>query len=176
MCLPAAYAAYASYAAMAVSAIGTAVNYQQGKQTAADQEAMIKAGAVKDNEQMLRQYADQQAVTMEDTSQRHQEALIEEGRLRAIGAESGLQGASNDRIIDEANNQAARDIATLQANALRAKEQIHSGGVAKQSQSSAQLAGIRRPSSLGAGLQIAGDVANAYAKTRPQEPPAKGKP
>lgn len=168
--------AAAAWASLAVSALSTATQYQQGKQTAADQEAMIKAGAAKDNEQMLRQYADQQAVTMEDTSQRHREAIIEEGRLKAIGAESGLQGISNDRIVADSNNQADRDIATLQANSLRAKEQIHSGGVAKQSQASAQMAGIRRPSSFGAGLQIAGAGLDAYAKTRPQETPSKDKP
>jgi hypothetical protein len=148
---------------MAISAASTAIQYMDQKQAAEGQEAIIQDGYAQEQQQTLRQYQENTSVAQENTSDRHKEQLVEEGRLKAIGAESGLQGVSNDRQVADANNQGDKDIATIFANLQRSNEQVHSGGMSKQSSANIQMAGVKRPSGLGAGLQIAGAAVNAYS-------------
>jgi hypothetical protein len=179
MCLPAAYAAYAAYAAMAVSAAAAVVQAQDQKKTANAQTKMIEDGYTRDQFATQRQYAEQQAVSQEDLGQRQREHLIEEGRLKAIGAESGLQGVTNERIVQEEANNTDKDLATIEANRVRANESAHTQATAKQSAANVQLAGIKRPSALGTGLQIAGALGSTYAAAQApttKTPTTKEKP
>lgn len=173
MCLPAAYAAYAMYAAMAVSTAQAVIQHQDQKASADAQEKMIRDGYALEQQQALRQYSEQQQVAQEDLGKRYSEGLVEEARLKAIGAESGLQGVTNDRIVDEANNATDRDLSMIEANRVRANEQIHSQIGAKQNQANVQAAGIRRPSAAGTGLQIAGNAFRIYSDyNKPSGTPA----
>jgi hypothetical protein len=174
MCLPVAFAAYAAYAAMAVSAAAAVVQAQDQKKTANAQTKMIEDGYTRDQFATQRQYTEQQAVSQEDLGQRQREHLIEEGRLQAIGAESGVTGNTNDRIMQEEKNNTDKDISTIEANRVRSNESVHTQATGKQSAANVQLAGIRRPSALGTGLQIAGSMASTYASAN--KPTNKDKP
>jgi hypothetical protein len=152
------------YAAMAISAASAVVGYEDQKQSAAAQTTMIEDGYAQEQQQTLRQYQEQSAVAIQDTSERHRETLIEEGRLKAIGAESGLAGVTNDRIVAESKNQGSKDIATILSNLQRQTEQTHSQAGSKQAAANVQLASVRKPSSLGLGLQLGATAVSAYSQ------------
>lgn len=160
----------ASWGMLALTTASSAIQNEMQNSAADGQERMIRDGYAREAQQTQRQYQDQTAQAMEDTSQRHKEMLIEEGRLKAIGAESGLQGASNDRITQEAINNGATDVAMIEANRVRQSEMAHSQGVSRQSQAQVQLAGVKHPSSLGVGLQIAGAGWDVYSKEQAKKP------
>lgn len=139
----------------AIQAASTAAQQDAANKAAAAQEQMIQDGLAKERAATARQYEEINKVSMDDSAQRYKEYLITSARLKAIGAESGLFGTTQDRIEQEAQNNADTDLATIEANRQRQTEAAHTQAVSKASQASAQLAGIRRPSALGAGLQIA---------------------
>lgn len=160
MCLPAAALAIASFAIQAAS---TMAQVQDQKESAARQEQMIQDGLAKDRAATARQYEEINRVAQDENAQRHKEYLIDSARLKAIGAESGLQGATQDRIEQDAENNADTDLATIEANRRAQAEQAHSQGLARATQGNAQLAGIKKPSALGAGLQIVGAGFSSYS-------------
>lgn len=151
-------------ATFALAATSSYVQYEDGKKSAAAQQQMIEDGLAKEKAATSRLYEEIAQVSQDDSQQRHKEYLIESARLRAIGAESGLFGATQDRIEQEAQNNADTDISTIEANRQRQTEQAHTQGLSRASQAGVQLSGIRRPSSLGAGLQIAGAGVETYGK------------
>lgn len=159
MCGPAAAAA----AMFAISAVQTVVQHQEQKAAAEAQEKMIQDGLAKDRAATMRQYEEINKVAMDDSAQRHKEYLIDQARIKAIGAESGLSGTTQGRIEDEVENDAQTDLSTIEANRQRQAESAHTQGLAKSTQAGIQLSGIRKPSSLGAGLQIVGAGASAYS-------------
>lgn len=77
-------------ASLAISAASSMVQYQQGKDSAAAQTKAIEDGYAKEQAATLRQYEENNAASQEEQGQRYKEHLIEEGRLKAIGAESGF--------------------------------------------------------------------------------------
>lgn len=171
MCGPAAWMA----ASFALSAAATVVQQQDAKNSAAAQEQMIEDGLAKDRAATARQYQEINEVSQDESAQRHKEYLIEYARLKAIAGESGLAGATQERIEQEAENNAQADLSTIEANRRRQSEQAHTQGLARSTQAGVQLSGIRRPSSLGAGLQIVGHGVKAYqtydaqtAKVKPE--------
>ena len=150
-------------ASFAVSAVSAISQYQDGKNAAAAQQQMIEDGLAKDRAATARQYEEINRVSQDDSAHRHTEFLIDSARLKAIGAESGLAGATQDRVEQEAENTANTDLATIESNRQRQAEQAHSQGLAKATQASIQLSGIRRPSAMGAGLQIVGAGIKSYS-------------
>lgn len=169
MCGPAAIAA----ASFAFSAVSTIAQYEDQKAAAKAQADMINHGNQLEQAALSRQYEEIQAVSKDDQAQRYKDYLVESARLKTIGAESGLYGATQDRVEQESQNNATTDMATIEANRQRQVESAHTGGVSRANQASVQLAGIRKPSALGAGLQIAGSAASTYlaydAKSRPAQ-------
>lgn len=150
--------------AIAALQIGQAIlGHRQQANAAKAQDQAIRQSAEMQNIQTAHQYAEQNQATMEQTSQRHTEWLRDLGRLRAVGAESGLFGSTQQRLEDEATNAASYDIATLEANRFKASQQVASGAKAQNMQANAHLKSIKRPSLIGTGLQIGGAVAE-YAK------------
>ncbi|MDK9726197.1 MAG: hypothetical protein OEL88_15115 [Sterolibacteriaceae bacterium MAG5] len=160
-----------AWAQLGVTALQTALQYSAADTAANTQEGMIQAGYEQERTQTNRQYEQINQQSQEDKSQRFREHLIDQGHIRAVSAESGLAGLSQERIAAEETNNAATDLATIEANRVRQAEQAHSQAVSKMSQAGLQLASIRRPSLLGAGLQIAGAAAGAYASS--QQPDEK---
>ncbi len=159
MCAPA-----LMVASLLLSAATTAVSYQEGKESAQRQQDAIDDASAKERAATQRQYQQIQESSMDEQAQRHTEYLIDSARLRAIGGESGLQGATQDRIEMEAENNASSDMATLESNRRNASENASSQALGRATQANIQSAGIRRPSSLGAGLQIAGAGVKTYSK------------
>lgn len=158
MCTPLALMA----TSLAIQTAGTIAQHQATNDAADAQEKIIKDGYEKERQQTLRQYAEQQEASMDEQSQRYRDHQIEEGRLRVIGAESGISGGTNDRILQEAQNAYDADVSRIEGNRRRATEQAHSVGVSRQSHAQVQLSGVRRSSGLAAGLQIAGAGVDAY--------------
>lgn len=154
-----------AYAALALTAASGVANYVQQDRAAKTQKAMLEEGSRQERIGTQIQYEQLNQVAQEDMSQRFKEHLIDASRLQAIAAESALQGATQDRISQEEANNAAQDMATIEANRQRQGEQVHSQAVAKQMQASSQMTSIRRPSALGAGLQIGGNALSVYSAT-----------
>lgn len=143
-------------ASLAISAAGAGLSYVEGNRAAKQQQEAILKSAELQNIQTAQVYDQQNQAAMEESSQRHVQWLQELGRLRTIGAESGLTGATENRLENEAATAADRDISTIEANRLKGSQQTASTGVAQQRQADADLKSIKRPSLLGTGLQIAG--------------------
>lgn len=151
-------------ASLAISAATTMMSVEEGNKAAQRQQDAIDDAAAKERAATARQYQQIQESAMDSQAQRHTEYLIDSARLRAIGAESGLMGGTQERLEHEVENNAAADMATLENNRKNASENAASQGLAKTTQANIQSAGIRRPSSLGAGLQIAGAGVKVYGK------------
>lgn len=158
----------ATYAMMAIAAASAATSYYQTDQNAKNQKAMVEDGYEKERRAILQQYEQINQTAQQDQSERHKEYLQENARIMTVAAEAGLGGATDGRIQAEASNNAAQDMATIESNRQRQIEGAHTQGGARQSQAAAQLAGIRRPSALGTGLQIAGSYAQLQAAQRPK--------
>lgn len=160
-------------ASMVLTAASTAASMDEQRKSSNRQADAIKEGLEKEQIQTRQVQEQNNEALMEAQSQRHAEYLAERGRLQVVGAESGLQGAT-DRSMDLTKTAEDYDIATLQANTLKANEQARASGTAKESQANMQMAGLRRPSALGAGLQIAAQGASMAASYyKPQTSPAK---
>jgi murein DD-endopeptidase MepM/ murein hydrolase activator NlpD len=91
---------------------------------------------------------------IDEKQDRSQQAAMERGRLRAIQAESGLIGNTQDRIIGESYFNESTDIASIEANRKNeiAQSNRQLQGVTTSTQS--KLNSIKQPNYLGAGLQI----------------------
>ncbi len=166
----------AAVLAIVSSVAGTVVATQEQKKAANRQEQTIQDGLAKDRAATARQYEQIQASAQDDQAQRHTEYLIDQARIRAIAGESGLSGYTTDRIEQENANNADTDMATLERNRQRQAEMAHTQGLASTTKGSIQLSGVRRPSELGAGLQIASSAASAYSAFSKPQPTPKPKP
>ena len=124
---------------------------------------MVQTGLAKEKAATARLYRDIQRSAMDQEAQRHTEYLVEAARLRTIAGESGLAGATQDREDQVVSNNEDTDMATLETNRKSQVEQAHTTAVSRVSQANVQLAGIRKPSALGAGLQIAGAGVKEYS-------------
>jgi hypothetical protein len=159
-----------AYAGLALSAVATGVGYVEQQNSANRQEAAINDAAAKDRAATQRMYQQINESAQDEQAQRHTEYLIDAARIKAIQGESGLSGASYDRQDQEAANNATSDMATIEKNRGWKAENAASGSQARGTQAAIQLAGVRRPSGLGAGLQIAGNGVSAYQQYRKDNP------
>lgn len=158
-------ATYAAYAALAMAAASSYVQYDEGKKSAARQEQAIEDGLAKDRAATQRMYDQINQSAQDESAQRHTEYLIDMARIKTIQGESGLAGSTFDRQQQENQDKAEADMATIEKNRTWQAVNANSQSQARGTQASMQLAGIRKPSALGAGLQIAGSAASTYAAT-----------
>lgn len=154
-----------------IAVVGAVVGKMESDKAANRQEQAIQDGLARDREATAEQYKQIQKISMDEQAQLHTNYLIDAARIQAIQGESGMQGASQDRIADEAANIAATDAATLENNRQWQQGAARTQSIAQQSRGSLQLAGIQRQSNLGTGLQIAGGVAGAYANSQKVKAP-----
>lgn len=147
----------------AVAVVSAVASAKQQKDSAAKQEQAIQDGLAKDREATAEQYKQIQKTSMDDQAKLHTDYLIDAARIQAMQGESGLQGASQDRVTQEAENNYNTDAATLEINRQRQMTGAKTQGVAQQSRANVQLAGIKYPSNVGTALQIAGSVGSIYA-------------
>lgn len=155
----------AAYAVLAVASVGGTI-YQANQQNklADRQEKVIKQNQILENAQVSQQYDQQNREAMNQTSQRYQEYLVDMGRLRAAGAESGLLGNTNERLADVTTNKAFADMATIESNREGAVQNTNYQGISASQKAAGQLTNIQRPSIVGTGLQIVGELGSVYGK------------
>lgn len=157
----------------AIAVVGAVAGHEQQRSSAARQEQAIQDGLARDRQATAEQYKQIQQTSMDEQAKLHTDYLIDAARIRAMQGESGMQGASQDRVSQEADNNYSSDAATLEINRQRQMTGAKTQAVAQQSRANAQLAGIKYPSNVGTALQIAGSVARLYKPGPGETPVAK---
>lgn len=145
-----------------IAVVGAVAGKMESDKAANRQEKAIQDGLARDREATAEQYKQIQKTSMDEQAQLHTNYLIDSARIAAMQGESGMQGASHERVLDEAENNAATDAATLENNRQWQAKQAQTQGIAAASRAQTQLAGIQRQSNVGTALQIAGGVTAAY--------------
>jgi hypothetical protein len=84
------------------------------------------------------------------------ESLRAMGQLRAAAGDTGLGGLNADRIGGEIRMAEGMDIATLESNRRMANNQYSAEAASMVANNYSRLAAVKRPSLIGAGLQIVG--------------------
>jgi hypothetical protein len=141
-------------------------NNLQKKQADMQQQA-VEAGreaqlaALRTQEQQINEQAS------EDASVRARQAVIERGRLASIAADSGLGGRGAAMLENDSKFRQGYDISTIQVNRDRMIAENHAQRGVAIAGGDAKLASITRPSMIGTGLQIAGNVLNVQSKRPP---------
>lgn len=148
----------------AIAIVGAVVSKMSADKAASKQEKAIQEGIAADRAATAEQYKEINKVAMDNQAQLHTSYLIDSARIQAIQSESGMQGASADRVTAEAENNSATDMATLESNRVSQQGQASRSSAAQANRANLQMAGINRPSNVGTALQIGGAVAGAYAK------------
>lgn len=149
-----------------IAIVGAVAGKMESDKMANRQEKAIQDGLARDREATAEQYKQIQKTSMDEQAQLHTSYLIDSARIAAIQGESGMQGASQDRIQAEAENTYATDAATLENNRQWQAKHAQTQGVAGQSRAQVQLSGIQRQSNVGTALQIAGGVTAAYGNNQ----------
>lgn len=144
---------------LALSIVSTVAGLADTAQQASAAQDAINADAANQAKAIEEQQAQISKNATDEMQARAQQGAIERGRLRAIQAESGLIGNTQDRIVGESYFNESTDIASIEANRKNSIEQSNRQlqGVATSTQS--KLNSIKQPSYLGAGLQIGTAVA-----------------
>jgi hypothetical protein len=94
----------------------------------------------------------------EEMSERAREAMFQRGRLAVIGAESGIEGNTADRLMRQTYFDQGYDTTMIDVDRQRAQKQIEREKEAAAIRRDTTIAGIQFPSSFGLMLQIAGSV------------------
>lgn len=149
-----------------IAVVGAVAGKMESDKMASRQEKIIQDGLARDREATAEQYRQIQKTSMDEQAQLHTNYLIDSARISAMQGESGMQGASHNRVLAEAENNAATDAATLENNRQWQAKQAQTQGVASASRAQTQLSGIQRQSSVGTALQIAGGVTGAYGNNQ----------
>lgn len=146
----------------ALAITSTVVSTMDTRQQAKTAEKGLKAEAANQALAIEEQQGQISKKATDEMQDRSQQAAVERGRLRAIQAESGLIGNSQDRIIGESYFNESTDIASIEANRKAEIQQSNRNlqGLAASTQS--KLNSIKQPSYLGAGLQIGTQAATGY--------------
>jgi hypothetical protein len=152
MCNPAAIG-------IGLSVGSTILGYSQSKKAAKKQEQASAQAEAEEREALAEQARQTDMQTIEEMSDRAREAWRERGRLQAIAADSGLEGISQERLLQQSYFNEGFDLTAIDANRDRVKEQLKRGVRAAEARGSLQRSGIQRPSLIGAGLQIGGALA-----------------
>lgn len=115
-------------------------------------------------------YQEDQAATDQMVG-RSRDAMREVGSLNAIFADSGVEGASQARILAEASLAADEDLTTMDRNSALRRTQRATEGNALAAQAQSRINAAPRPSLLGTGLQLGSayleGVERNRARTRP---------
>lgn len=149
---------------IAISAVQAGVQYDSTRAAANKQADATRANFYANDaaSQVQQNQIGEQA--SQQVSERARQAMIERGKLRAIQADSGVGGNSAERGFADINFGANQDIATLEANRDNSVAQAQRNKESGLMQANNQLAAIKQPSLIGAGLQIAGASVDAYSR------------
>jgi hypothetical protein len=144
------------------SAVGAVAEYQQTKSSAAAQETNLQNSMAEQQSALNVQQVQVNEQTAQQVSERAKQALIERGHMIAAGADSGVEGSNQARLINGSQMAEAQDMATLDANrrAAEGQNQLQKRGIVTQTQGA--LNQIKQPSLVGTGLKIIGAGADFY--------------
>lgn len=156
-----------------LAVLSTAFTYQSQAAAAKQQEQALKDMYEMQTEALMDRYKQINQNATDEMSERAQEARVEQARLKTIAGESGLGGTSQDLIMRESEFKAGSDLAQIEGNRQNAIKQAKREGDMNRLEVKSQSAAIRRPSLIGAGLQIA--TAGVDIKTRADAAKAKAK-
>lgn len=145
-----------AYAALAASAGQAVMGYVEGSRQASAQDAAIRQSWESTQQQFAVQRDEVNDQATSEMSERAREARIERARLQTIAAESGLGGLSNDRLESETFFTEGSDLAAIEGNRKRTQRQINANERGAYSDAQSKVNAVKRPSLIGAGLQIAG--------------------
>lgn len=167
-------------AALIVGAAQTGYQYygekQQAKSQARFQEAAAKEGQELAKESFQNQQTDiqnraqeQSEADAQQVGQVKKEAAQARSQARVASGEAGVAGLSVDALLADFSNQEAESLGTIKRNTFFRKRQLQQEQLGLRAQGMNQLAStrfapIRGPSSIGAGLSIAGQGLTAYTK------------
>ncbi|MDB5808899.1 MAG: hypothetical protein JWN94_1021 [Betaproteobacteria bacterium] len=146
---------------LALAAVTTAMQYVKGQQDASSAASAAQANL---NAQATQTGIQQQQINnaaANETTERAKQAMIEQAKLRTISGESGVGGISSDRLLADSAFQEGYDITGIESNRVNRVKQTNALliGYQANAQSQANAAYNKAPSALGAGLQIATDIA-----------------
>lgn len=147
---------------LAITAASAVMGYVQQSQMASAQTSAINASVQAQNDATARQYQQTQEQAAQDVSERAKEAMVERARLRVFAGESGLSGASVDRLGNISRMNEGTDLTTIESNRKNTLEQLHLEARGASAKAQSSLNSITQPNLIGSGLQIAG----AYVKDK----------
>lgn len=153
----------ATIATLVITAVSAVASYSQAQKQAEKQEQAVRDGYTVQMEGVTQQYEQNADRASSEMSQRAREARIESARLHVLGAESGLNGNTQDRIYRESDFNLGSDIASIEGNRRRIDEQTEQEAKGIAAGAASKINTLPRPSIIGTGLQIAGGFAGAYA-------------
>ena len=151
-----------AFVQMATAVMGTIGQRQQRKATEQSANAARDDAFAGLNAQQLQINAQ----ASDQATDRSRQAAMQAGTLTAIFADSGLSGASQDRIAAVAAGSASRDIDTIERNRQNKITQTNTEGNAIAARAASTINAVKRPSYLGAGLQIAALEAERRSKEK----------
>jgi hypothetical protein len=160
-----------SAAASGAKMIGDVAQYQQQKQAAARQENLLMHTMADQQSALNVQQVQVNEQNAQQMSERAKQALIERGHMIAAGADTGVEGSSQARLLNASTMAEAQDMATLEQNrnAAEAQNTLNKRGIVNRTQSG--LNQVVQPSLVGTGLKLIGDGADAYsAMYKPTSP------
>ncbi len=159
-----------------IMAVAAGVSYDQAENAEDDQYEAIQDQKKAANEQrrldeeiLAEQRKQSDAQARQASSERVLQADVQLGRLRAVAGESGLQGATQEKIISESAGNAYADLAMIESNRAGSNRQNDLENKGAKQRERNNTAGLRTggaPSGLAAGLSAAGGMSSHYASTR----------
>lgn len=110
----------------------------------------------------------------QQASERAVQAIRERGHILAAQADSGVEGNSVERTLNESAFIESQDQAAIRRNAATEQFQTLNERNAQVRTANQQIAAIQRPSQLGTALQIIGGITSAGANYYAGQPRAPG--
>lgn len=150
--------------AIAAVQIAASVAQHAGERKAAKiQEGQIAQGLADSYAESEASRHQQSQAATDQMTERSQQGMRDLGQINTIFADSGLDGATHDRIANEVAAGVGADETTLQRNRSNASQQSSFEESAARQRAQQGLNATKHPSILGTGLKIASSVASAYA-------------
>lgn len=160
-------------ATIALTVAQSAVQYDSTRRAANQQADATRANFYANDAATQVQQNQMGEQASQQMSERGRQAMIERGKLRAIQADTGVGGNSDERGFAAINYAENTDMATLTANRDNSVAQAQRNKQSGLMQANNALGAIQQPSLLGAGLQIAGGSLDAYSRYKAGTPANK---
>lgn len=155
-------------ASLVIGAGTAAMSYDEQRRAANTQADNAREQLARDTEALNARAEEERQAAQGQMSERHRQAIIERGRIRAAAGESGLY--DNGRIEAESFFNEGMDIASIVNNNQTTQKQIARGKEAAYGNAQSILNQSRGPNPFAAGLQVAGAGISTYAGYRKTNP------